>query len=67
MTTYYYMDGEKIGVKRALRIALEFTLKHGLELIVTETAWRNRSRDEAAREWLNDVTEGLLEIVVEDD
>jgi hypothetical protein len=36
-------------------------------MIVTETAWRNRSRDEAARDWLNDVTKGALEIVAEDD
>jgi hypothetical protein len=67
MTTYYYMDGEEVSAKRALRIAHEFTLKHGLEIADTETAWRNRSRDEAAREWINNVTESLLEIVVEDD
>jgi hypothetical protein len=67
MTTYYYMDGEEVSEKRALRIAREFTLKHGLELADTETAWRARSRDEAAREWINNVTESLLEIVTEDD
>jgi hypothetical protein len=65
--TIYYMNGEKISEKRALELAREFTLTHGLEMIVTETAWRNRSRDEAAREWLNDVTKGALEIVAEDD
>jgi hypothetical protein len=67
MTIYYYMDGEKIGEKRALRIAREFTVKHGREMIVTEIAWRNRKRDEAFREWINNVTESLLEIVVEED
>jgi hypothetical protein len=67
MTTYYYTDGEEISEKRALQIAHEFTLKHGLERIVTETAWRNRARDEAAREWLNYVTKGRLEIVVDED
>jgi hypothetical protein len=67
MTTYYYM-GEEISEKRALQVAHEFTMKRCLNMILeSEIAWRNRSQNETARKWIKDGTEGVLEIVVDED
>jgi hypothetical protein len=67
MTTYY-MNGEEVSEKLALQIAHEFTLKRCLSLILEcELAWRDRAQNETARKWFNDVTKGVLEVVIEED
>jgi hypothetical protein len=63
----YYMNGEEISEVDAMRIAREFTRKHGLAMADLEFAWRARVWDEISRKSINNVTEGALKIVVDAD
>ena len=65
MTTVYYLDGEEIGVKKAKQVLDHFALKHNCQ-DDAESYWKRKTKDEDAREQINNITESMLEIFIED-
>ena len=66
MATVYYIDGELVGAKKAKEFLKERTLAAGYSLDDAEAAWARRSRDEEAREMINNLTGSELEVFIEE-
>ena len=65
MSVLYYINGDRVSAAEAKRFVSSEAEVHGYEPGNWEHSWMSRSRSEAAREFLGEITGYQLEIEVQ--